>query len=132
MVYVAKTDAAAKEEAGARVLEFWGHSARTTAPDYLSPGPAKDQEGYEYWLKNNPGRHGALTYERLCEEGLVIAGSPETVIAAIQRQVDALECSHLMCDFWRPSGMAHREASMRLFAEEVMPAFKAKAEAAAE
>lgn len=132
MVYVAKTDALAKEEAGARVLEFWGHSARTTAPDYKSPGPAKDQEGYEYWLKNNPGRHGVLSYESLCEQGLVIAGSPETVIAAIQRQVDALGCAHLMCDFWRPSGMDKREASMRLFAEEVMPHFAAKAKAAAE
>ncbi len=132
MVYVAKTDAQAREEAADPVLEFWGHSARTTAPDYKSPGPAKDQEGYEYWLKNNPGRHGVLSYESLCEQGLVIAGSPETVIAAIQRQVDALECTHLMCDFWRPSGMARREASMRLFAEEVMPVFKQRAKAAAE
>ena len=124
MVYVAKTDAQAREEAADRVLEFWGHTARTTAPDYKSPGPAADQAGYEYWLKNNPGRHGTLSYQSLCEQGLVIAGSPETVIAGIQRQIDALGCSHLMCDFWRPSGMARRKASMRLFAEEVMPAFK--------
>ena len=83
-------------------------------------------------LKNNPGRHGVLSYESLCEQGLVIAGSPDTVIEAIQRQVDALECAHLMCDFWRPSGMDKREASMRLFAEEVIPHFKARAKAAAE
>ncbi len=38
----------------------------------------------------------------------------------------------LMCDFWRPSGMDKREASMRLFAEEVMPHFRARAHAAAE
>ncbi len=124
MVYVAPTDAQAKEEAGPRVLQFWDHTARTTAPDYKNPGPAKDQVGYEYWLKNNPGRHGALTYESLVEAGLVIAGSPDTVIRGIERQIEALECTHVMCDFWRPSGMDKREAAMRLFAEEVMPAFR--------
>lgn len=123
MVHVAATDELAREEAASRVLEFWDHSARTTAPNYKSPGPAQDAVGYEYWLRNNPGRHGTLSYESLCEAGLVIAGSPETVVKAIQRQVDALECSHIMCDFWRPSGMAGRETSMRLFAKEVMPAF---------
>jgi hypothetical protein len=59
------------------------------------------------------------------ESGLVIAGSPDTVIEGIRRQIDALECTHLMCDFWRPSGMDTRERSMRLFAAEVMPAFRA-------
>lgn len=124
MVYVAPTDALAKEEAAERVLAFWDHTARTTAPDAKSPGPAKDAVGYEYWLKNNPARHGSLTYEALVEEGLVIAGSPDTVIEGIRRQVDALECSHLMCDFWRPSSLEKREAAMRLFAEEVMPEFR--------
>jgi alkanesulfonate monooxygenase SsuD/methylene tetrahydromethanopterin reductase-like flavin-dependent oxidoreductase (luciferase family) len=127
MVYVAETDELAREEAAERVLAFWGHTARTTAPDYKSPGPAKDQVGYEYWLANNPGRHETLSYESLCERGLVIAGSPSTVIEGIERQIDALDCSHLMCDFWRPSGMAKRAASMRLFAEEVIPAFKTDA-----
>jgi alkanesulfonate monooxygenase SsuD/methylene tetrahydromethanopterin reductase-like flavin-dependent oxidoreductase (luciferase family) len=127
MIHVAETDAQAREEAAPRALAFWDHTARTTAPAYKSPGPDKDQVGYEYWLQNNPGRHGSLTFESLCERGLVIAGSPETVIEAIQRQVDALGCTHLMCDFWRPSGMARREASMRLFAAEVIPAFKTPA-----
>jgi alkanesulfonate monooxygenase SsuD/methylene tetrahydromethanopterin reductase-like flavin-dependent oxidoreductase (luciferase family) len=124
MVHVAETDEVARERAAERVLAFWDHTARTTAPDYKSPGPAKDQLGYEYWLQNNPGRHGALTYESLCEQGLVIAGSPDTVIEGIQRQIDALGCTHLMCDFWRPSSMADRSASMRLFAQEVMPVFQ--------
>jgi len=127
MVHVANSDAEARAEAADRVLAFWDHSARTTAPNYKSPGPAPNAEGYEYWLKNNPARHGALTYERLCEEGLVIAGSPDTVVRGIQRQLDALECSHIMCDFWRPSGMDVREKSMRLFANEVMPVFRAQA-----
>ena len=123
MIHVAKTDAQAREEAAERVLAFWDHTARTAAPDYKSPGPAKDAQGYEYWLKNNPGRHRTLSYELLCEAGLVIAGSPDTVIAGIRRQIDALECRHIMCDFWRPSSMDKRAESMRLFACEVMPTF---------
>ena len=124
MVYVAETDAQAREEAAARTLAFWDHTARTTAPNYKDPGPAKEQEGYEYWLRNNPGRLESLSFDSLCEQGLVIAGSPATVITGIQRQIEALECTHLMCDFWRPSGIAKREAAMRLFAAEVMPAFR--------
>ena len=124
MVHVAETDELARRQAAERVVAFWDHTARTTAPDYKSPGPAKDQLGYEYWLQNNPGRHRTPTYESLCEQGLVIAGSPETVIKGIERQIDALECTHVMCDFWRPSSMADREASMRLFAEEVLPVFQ--------
>lgn len=124
MVHVAETDELARQQAAERVVAFWDHSARTTAPDHKSPGPAKDQIGYEYWLQNNPGRHGTLTYEGLCEQGLVIAGSPDTVIRGIERQIEALGCRHLMCDFWRPSAMADRQASMRLFAEQVMPAFQ--------
>ncbi|MFU8817662.1 MAG: LLM class flavin-dependent oxidoreductase [Pseudomonadales bacterium] len=126
MVYVAPTDEQAREEAAAPVLEFWDHSARTTAPDYKSPGPARDAAGYEYWLQNNPARHGSLTYEALVDAGLVISGSPDTVVRGIERQIDALECDHLMCDFWRPSSMAKRQQAMRLFAEEVMPAFRGK------
>jgi len=37
-----------------------------------------------------------------------------------------------LCDFWRPSGIEEREASMRLFAEEVAPAFAHDVRAAAE
>jgi alkanesulfonate monooxygenase SsuD/methylene tetrahydromethanopterin reductase-like flavin-dependent oxidoreductase (luciferase family) len=131
MVHVAATDALARKQAAERVVAFWDHTARTTAPDYKSPGPAKDQEGYEYWLRNNPGRRTEVTYDGLCEDGLVIAGSPDTVIEGIRRQIDALECPHLMCDFWRPSGMSDRVASMELFAAEVLPAFAADTTAAA-
>jgi alkanesulfonate monooxygenase SsuD/methylene tetrahydromethanopterin reductase-like flavin-dependent oxidoreductase (luciferase family) len=125
MVHVAPTDALAREQAADRVVAFWDHTARTTAPDYKSPGPAKDQESYEYWLQNNPGRRQEVTYEALREDGLVIAGSPDTVIEGIRRQIDALECTHIMCDFWRPTGMADRIDSMKLFAHEVLPAFAA-------
>jgi alkanesulfonate monooxygenase SsuD/methylene tetrahydromethanopterin reductase-like flavin-dependent oxidoreductase (luciferase family) len=132
MVCVARTDAEAKEIAGDRVVRFWDHTARTTAPVFsLSPGADQRAAGYDYWLKQNPSRFAGVGIEGLIEAGLVLAGSPGTVIDQIRRQADALGCRHLMCDFWRPMGIADREPSMRLFASEVMPAF-APAAASAE
>ncbi|HLY83331.1 MAG TPA: LLM class flavin-dependent oxidoreductase [Acidimicrobiales bacterium] len=122
-VAIADSDDEADELAGARSLGFWEHAARTTAPDSRASLGGHEGKGYEYWRNNNPTRHAALGYEGLKDAGLVIAGSPDTVIKAIQRQIDALECSHLMCDFWRPLATQHRERAMRLFATEVMPAF---------
>jgi alkanesulfonate monooxygenase SsuD/methylene tetrahydromethanopterin reductase-like flavin-dependent oxidoreductase (luciferase family) len=133
MVCVAPTDAEAKAIAGDRVVRFWDHTARTTAPVFSqSPGAAAGTAGYEYWLKQNPSRFQGTGVDGLIEAGLVLAGSPGSVIDQVRRQVDSLGCSHLMCDFWRPSGIEEREASMRLFAEEVMPAFAQDVRAAAE
>ncbi|MDB5480251.1 MAG: hypothetical protein JWO83_1304 [Caulobacteraceae bacterium] len=133
MVCVAPTDAEAKAIAGDRVVRFWDHTARTTAPVFSqSPGAAAGTAGYEYWLKQNPSRFQGVGVDRLIEAGLVLAGSPGSVIDQVRRQVEFLGCSHLMCDFWRPSGIEEREASMRLFAEQVMPAFAQDVRAAAE
>jgi alkanesulfonate monooxygenase SsuD/methylene tetrahydromethanopterin reductase-like flavin-dependent oxidoreductase (luciferase family) len=133
MVCVAPSDAEAKEIAGERVVRFWDHTARTTAPVFSqSPGAAAGTAGYEYWLKQNPSRFQGADIDRLIDAGLVLAGSPGSVIDQIGRQVDALGCSHLMCDFWRTSGIDERERSMRLFAQEVAPAFAQRARVAAE
>jgi alkanesulfonate monooxygenase SsuD/methylene tetrahydromethanopterin reductase-like flavin-dependent oxidoreductase (luciferase family) len=122
-VAVADSDEEADELAGARSIGFWEHAARTTAPDDRASLGGREGTGYEYWRQHNPTRHAALGYAGLKDAGLVIAGSPDTVIKGIQRQIDALECSHLMCDFWRPLATEHRERAMRLFAAEVIPAF---------
>ena len=123
-VAVAESDEKADELAGERSIGFWDHAARTTAPDSKARLGGDEGKGYEYWRQHNPTRHAALGYDGLKEAGLVIAGSPETVVKRIQRQIDALECTHLMCDFWRPLAAEHREEAMRLFAAEVMPAFR--------
>jgi len=131
MVCVAPTDAEAKAIAGERVVRFWDHTARTTAPVFSqSPGAQEGTAGYEYWLTQNPTRFQGTGIDGLIEAGLVLAGSPGSVIDQVQRQVDALGCKHLMCDFWRSSAIDEREASMRLFAQEVIPAFKASAKTA--
>lgn len=121
-VFVADTDEHAREVCAPRTLEFWEQAARTTAP--LAKGPAADAKGYEYWSKNNPDRHRELSYEGLNEGGLIMTGSVETVRDAVRRQIEALECRHIMLDFWRPSPREERIKAMRLFAEQVMPAFK--------
>jgi alkanesulfonate monooxygenase SsuD/methylene tetrahydromethanopterin reductase-like flavin-dependent oxidoreductase (luciferase family) len=133
MVCVAASDAEAREIAGERVVRFWDHTARTTAPVFSqSPGAAQGTKGYEYWLQQNPSRFQGAGIDRLIDAGLVLAGSPGTVIDQVKRQIDALGCTHLMCDFWRPSGIDEREPSMRLFAQEVAPAFRQDVRVAAE
>lgn len=124
MVYVAPTDAEAKEIAGERVVRFWDHTARTTAPVFSqSPGAAAGTAGYEYWFQQNPSRFQGVGVDGLIEAGLVLCGSPGTVIDQVRRQAEALNCRQLMCDFWRPSGIEDREAAMSLFGAEVIPAF---------
>ncbi|WP_439814218.1 LLM class flavin-dependent oxidoreductase [Zavarzinia sp. CC-PAN008] len=132
MVCVASTDAEAREIAAERVVRFWDHTARTTAPVFTkSPGAAAGTAGYEYWLTMNPQKFVGVGLDGLMEAGLVLAGSPGTVIDQVQRQIDALGCRQIMCDFWRASGIDAREGSMRLFANEVIPAFRERTPARA-
>ncbi len=62
------------------------------------------------------------TFEECVEEGTVIAGSPATVIAEIERQVAALGVNYLLSYLYL-GNMAHDDAmrSLGLFAAEVMP-----------
>ncbi len=61
-------------------------------------------------------------FEECVEEGTVIAGSPATVIAEIERQVDALGVNYLLTYLYL-GNMAHEDAlrSLALFTGEVMP-----------
>jgi alkanesulfonate monooxygenase SsuD/methylene tetrahydromethanopterin reductase-like flavin-dependent oxidoreductase (luciferase family) len=119
-VYVAETDEAAREACRPHIREFWAHFTRVAHPGLLDR-----TAGYEYWQgEGNLLQYGDLDYDGLNDVGAIITGSPETVIEGIRRQIEGLECTHLMCDFWR--GVASRDdrqQAMRLFATEVMPAF---------
>jgi alkanesulfonate monooxygenase SsuD/methylene tetrahydromethanopterin reductase-like flavin-dependent oxidoreductase (luciferase family) len=123
-VFVAATDAEAIEGSAERLQMFWDHAARTTAPDHKSIMPEQQTRGYEYWQRVNPHQHKPLTLEQKAEAGLVLVGSPETVVRQVAAQIEALDTSHIICDFWRSTSMENREATMRLFAEEVMAKFK--------
>lgn len=122
-IFVGETDEEAREACRPQIREFWQHFSRIASPD----GSVSDAPGYEYWKSKETGlgQYADLDYEGLNDAGVIITGSPDTVIEGIRRQVEGIECTHLICDFWR--GVESREArqrSMRLFAEEVMPAFE--------
>jgi len=122
-VHVAETDEAARKACASSIGEFWSHFSRIAAPG----GSASKAKGYEYWndAKTSLQQYADLGYDGLNEEGIIITGSPETVIEGVQRQIDELGVTHLMCDFWRGApSMDDRRESMRLFATEVMPAFQ--------
>lgn len=123
-IFVAATDAQAIEGSAERLQMFWDHAARTTAPDHKSIMPKAQTKGYEYWKRADPHQHQPLTLEEKVEAGLVLVGSPDTVVRQVEAQIEALETSHIICDFWRTTGMDNREATMRLFAEEVMSKFR--------
>jgi alkanesulfonate monooxygenase SsuD/methylene tetrahydromethanopterin reductase-like flavin-dependent oxidoreductase (luciferase family) len=123
-VHVAETDALARAEAEPFMLEgLIGldgvKRAKSIRPEEATPQMLetarvylKTAESYDFWI----------------EEGLGFVGSPETVarqIAEQQRRVghDILLTQHNIGNM--PHAMAHR--SMRLFGEQVMPAFKAEA-----
>jgi alkanesulfonate monooxygenase SsuD/methylene tetrahydromethanopterin reductase-like flavin-dependent oxidoreductase (luciferase family) len=62
--------------------------------------------------------------DKAIEQGSVIAGSPETVRAEIERQIDALGINYLTLQFYFGT-ITHEDAmrSLGLFVDEIMPAF---------
>jgi alkanesulfonate monooxygenase SsuD/methylene tetrahydromethanopterin reductase-like flavin-dependent oxidoreductase (luciferase family) len=109
-IVVADTDAQARRSAG---------SAMTHHLDMLN------------WLRN---RHGAsefaarmnvpraATLEENIDDGTVIAGTPDTVVAAITRQTAALGINYLLAYlFFGQMTLAEALRSLALFRSEVMP-----------
>jgi len=62
------------------------------------------------------------TFEECVENGMAIAGSPDTVRAAIERQAASLGINYLLTYlFFGTMSFADAERSLRLFSAEVMP-----------
>jgi alkanesulfonate monooxygenase SsuD/methylene tetrahydromethanopterin reductase-like flavin-dependent oxidoreductase (luciferase family) len=84
------------------------------------------------WLRTKHGQSGAAArlknvrganFEECVEEGTVIAGSPQTVVAAIEKQVAELGFNYLLTYlFLGTMSMADAMRSLQLFTREVMPA----------
>jgi hypothetical protein len=84
------------------------------------------------WLRTKHGQSGAAArlknvrganFEECVEEGTVIAGSPQTVVAAIEKQVAELGFNYLLTYlFLGTMSMADAMRSLQLFTKEVMPA----------
>jgi alkanesulfonate monooxygenase SsuD/methylene tetrahydromethanopterin reductase-like flavin-dependent oxidoreductase (luciferase family) len=105
-VYVAETDAQARQEARAAYEAFY--------------------ENYNYlWALNNNTRHAEEgNFDQRIEDGLFLAGSPETVRRQIEEQVAATGANYFVGAFAFGTFSGEQlQRSVGLFAERVMPAF---------
>ena len=122
-VYVAETERQAREVGGKQILDWWREFTAVTAPRAEVQIP----KGYEYWQDKKTGfqsRTGSMSFDELVEGGLILVGTPKQVIQQIERQIDAFEPKHILCDFWRSGkSRAERQNSMTLFGERVIPFF---------
>jgi len=122
-IYVAPTDAEARQEAKKHLLEYWNLWGRFTQFVEAGQIPAS----FESWYRRAP-RLYAMSFDELVESGMVLAGSPEWVARQILRHREALDLAILVGTFQLGS-MPHAmvERSLRLFGEEVMPRVMAAA-----
>jgi alkanesulfonate monooxygenase SsuD/methylene tetrahydromethanopterin reductase-like flavin-dependent oxidoreductase (luciferase family) len=124
-VYVAPTDAEAQADAEQPERWYLDAFVRSIRPDGLDVSPSVVREASE-----TVERMSQLTWEGLLTDSLIV-GSPSTV----RRKVEAL-CNagvgELAC-WMNFGGIPHAKAirSMRLFAEEVLPAVHARVEVGA-
>lgn len=130
-VHVAETDAKAREEAEPYLLQGffgggggaaiartrigWGSDPRGTGgernPDIIERGRVFQEitKSYDFWIEN----------------GLALVGSPETVIRKIREQ-QAYVGYDILCTQHQINDMPEEQVtkSLRLFGEEVIPAFR--------
>jgi len=116
-VYVAPTDAEARRDARPHLMQYWNLWGRFTQFVNAGQVPAS----FDSWYRRAP-RLFAMSFDELVDNGIVLAGSPETVARQILRHREALDLAVLVCAFQfgsMPHAMVTR--SMRAFCEQVMP-----------
>ena len=117
--YVAPTDEEARAEAK-HVVWFY-HLLATLLPG--APGRPRPPAGYENYPQD-PSVLSKLTVDDVLERGTAF-GSPERVIDVLKTYMQRLGSSHFMIQM-RIGGLEHEKVrrSMKLFAEQVMPALR--------
>lgn len=112
MVYIAETDAQAKEEAGEAVVRHI-HSFTTSATSgYLGTISQENKDKYQ-----------GSDYEDLCED-TIIYGSPETVIDKIKYLEEVTGATSLILHFPPQNTREQNRGVLRMFAKEVIPKFR--------
>jgi alkanesulfonate monooxygenase SsuD/methylene tetrahydromethanopterin reductase-like flavin-dependent oxidoreductase (luciferase family) len=116
-VYVAASDEDARREAKPYLIRNWDLWNRYT--QFTRTGQMPDS--YDLWRKRAPMLY-ALSYEEIIGHGLILVGTPDTVIRTILDQQSQLDIAMMVLGF-RFGGMPYDIArrSMHLFATEVMP-----------
>ena len=120
-MYCAKTSAQAAAVARAPLNQYLG-SIVDAASEWMSGVSSRDYPNYQKTIEIISKE----TFETQVEKGSVWIGTPEEIrkaIAAYDREVDGFESASVQVNFGL-IGRAEAEASMRLFAREVMPYFR--------
>jgi len=79
-------------------------------------------KGYEFWEKRYLSGNAAISLD-FYRENIVIAGDPARIVEQI-RQLERFGFKQILCNFGHEPEVVQR--SMRLFAREVMPHFRAR------
>jgi alkanesulfonate monooxygenase SsuD/methylene tetrahydromethanopterin reductase-like flavin-dependent oxidoreductase (luciferase family) len=123
-VYVAETDAKAREEARQHFEAFRNVFVKMPLEMLLPPGYTS-RESLKNVMKAKAQMFGDVTIEQAIELGLFVCGSGATVRAAFEKHWSEMRFGNLlvMCQFGTlPGELARR--NMELFARDVMPALK--------
>lgn len=119
IVYVGETDEEAEKE-GQKLL--WYLEDQVPAGFWSIPGYGPPSAFVKFGLK---GRNRKGKWEEVCEKGIVIAGSPDTVAQKIKKLYAQTGLGHLAM-MMRVGFITHESAqkSIELFAKEVVPQVK--------
>lgn len=124
-MYVGETDEQALAEAGEHFEMMFNvllpkfSELMFFPPGYMSPDSLKRV------LAMKKGSRGSATAEMLIEKGIVLCGSPDTVVKQITKAHNEMGFSELLCMLMFGSLPGHlAEKNIRLFAEHVLPAIK--------
>ena len=112
MVYVAETDAQAKEEAGEAVVRHVHSFTGAATSGYLGKISQENKDMYQ-----------ASDYEDLCED-TIIYGSPETVIEKIKYMEELTGATSLILHFPPYNTREQNKRVLKMFAEKVIPKFR--------
>jgi alkanesulfonate monooxygenase SsuD/methylene tetrahydromethanopterin reductase-like flavin-dependent oxidoreductase (luciferase family) len=119
-IYVADTDAQARQAALPYLLQYWDLWGRYT--QFAREGQMPDN--YDVWSKRAPMLY-AMKFDELIERGLVMIGSAETVCRRIREHIDRLDL-YALAGVFKFGGMPYDMVvrSMRTFSTSVMPEIK--------
>jgi alkanesulfonate monooxygenase SsuD/methylene tetrahydromethanopterin reductase-like flavin-dependent oxidoreductase (luciferase family) len=112
MVYVAETDAQAKEEAAEAVVRHVHSFTGASTSGYLGT-----------ISKEKKAELAGADYEELCED-TIIYGSPETVTEKIRYMQEVTNAKSLILHFPPQNSRAQNKRVLELFAQEVIPNFR--------
>ena len=118
-VYVAESDEQAKAEVLPTLAARWQQLLKLAKPDEMA-----QSSSYSY-LKGTFDAAARGDLNELMDLGMLLIGSPDTCIRLIKRHQEFLDDLQYMILFFAYGSLSQQQVcrSMRLFAEQVMPAF---------